>query len=159
MRSKRRCSLKSGCIPRRARTVYDALDTLDSSVDFDPRLRELVKLRASQLNGCPFCVDMHSRDARAAGEDERRLWGVAAWRHHPLFDERERAALALTEAMTPLVRGGVPDSVYDVFLRAYDDLGNFTDTPTQRAMSPIPGRSTLMTSEARRSFSQSDQLM
>jgi len=108
-------------IPKHARPVYDALDTLDASVDLDPRLRELVKLRASQLNGCPFCVDMHSRDARAAGEDERRLWGVAAWRNHPLFDERERAALALTEAMTPLVRGGVPDSVYDEAARFFDE--------------------------------------
>ena len=105
----------------RARPVYDALDALDASVDLDPRLRELVKLRASQLNGCPFCVDMHSRDARAAGEDERRLWGVAAWRHHPLFDERESAALALTEAMTPLARGGVPDSVYDEAARFFDE--------------------------------------
>jgi AhpD family alkylhydroperoxidase len=104
-----------------ARPVYDALETLDASVDFDPRLRELVKLRASQLNGCPFCVDLHSRDARAAGEDERKLWGVAAWRHHPLFDERECAALALTEAMTPLVRGGVPDSVYDEAARVFDE--------------------------------------
>lgn len=106
--------------------VYRALDALDASVDLDPQLRELVKLRASQVNGCSYCVDLHSRDARAAGEDERRIWGVAAWRHHPLFDERERAALALTEAMTRLAPGGVPDSVYDEAARVFDEreLGN-----------------------------------
>jgi AhpD family alkylhydroperoxidase len=106
--------------------VYRALTALDASVDLDPRLRELVKLRASQVNGCSYCVDLHSRDARAAGEDERRIWGVAAWRHHPLFDERERAALALTEAMTRLEPGGVPDSVYDETARVFDEreLGN-----------------------------------
>jgi AhpD family alkylhydroperoxidase len=101
--------------------VYRALRDLDASVDFDPRLRELVKLRASQLNGCAYCVDLHSRDARAWGEEERKIWGVAAWRHHPLFDDRERAALALTEAMTPLQRGGVPDEVYDAAARHFDD--------------------------------------
>ena len=102
--------------------VYRALRGLDESVDFDPRLRELVKLRASQLNGCAYCVDLHSRDARASGEEERKIWGVAAaWRHHPLFDDRERAALALTEAMTPLQRGGVPDEVYDAAARHFED--------------------------------------
>ena len=78
------------------------------------------------MNGCSYCVDLHSRDARAAGEDERRIWGVAGWRHHPLFDERERAAFALTEAMTRLAPDGVPDSVYDEAARVFDEreLGN-----------------------------------
>jgi AhpD family alkylhydroperoxidase len=107
--------------PSVGRNVYRALSGLDESVDFDPRLRELVKLRASQLNGCAYCVDLHSRDAREAGEDERRIWGVAAWRHHPLFNDRERAAFALTEAMTPLQRGGVPDEVYDEAARHFDE--------------------------------------
>jgi AhpD family alkylhydroperoxidase len=65
-------------------------------------LLELVKLRASQINGCGFCVDMHARDARKAGEDERRLYAVAAWRETPFFSPRERAALAWTEALTRL---------------------------------------------------------
>jgi AhpD family alkylhydroperoxidase len=107
--------------PSVGRDVYRALSGLAASVDFDPRLRELVKLRASQLNGCAYCVDLHSRDAREAGEDERRIWGVAAWRHHPLFNDRECAALALTEAMTPLQRGGVPDDVYDEAARHFNE--------------------------------------
>jgi alkylhydroperoxidase family enzyme len=65
------------------------------------------------LNGCAYCVDMHSRDALAAGEDSRRLFAVAAWREAPFFDERERAALALTDAVTRLGEHGVPDDVWD----------------------------------------------
>jgi AhpD family alkylhydroperoxidase len=104
-----------------ARESYRALAALDDSVDFDPALRELVKLRASQINGCAFCVDMHSRDALAGGEDERRVWAVAVWREAPFFDERERAALALTEAMTHLPDAGVPDEVYDEAARHFDE--------------------------------------
>ncbi|WP_438941467.1 carboxymuconolactone decarboxylase family protein [Micromonospora deserti] len=74
---------------------------------------ELVKLRASMLNGCAYCVDMHSRDALAAGESSRRLFAVAAWREAPFFDERERTALALTDAVTRLGEHGVPDEVWD----------------------------------------------
>lgn len=73
---------------------------------------ELVKLRASMLNGCAYCVDMHSRDALAAGESGRRLFAVAAWREAPFFDERERAALALTDAVTRLGEHGVPEDVW-----------------------------------------------
>ncbi|TDB73830.1 carboxymuconolactone decarboxylase family protein [Micromonospora sp. KC721] len=74
---------------------------------------ELVKLRASISNGCAFCVDMHSREALAAGESNRRLFAVAAWREAPFFDERERTALALTDAVTRLGEHGVPDDVWD----------------------------------------------
>jgi AhpD family alkylhydroperoxidase len=104
-----------------ARESYRALSALDDSVDFDRSLRELVKLRASQINGCAFCVDMHSRDALAGGEDERRVWAVAVWREAPFFDERERAALAMTEAMTRLPDAGVPDDVYDEAARHFDE--------------------------------------
>jgi AhpD family alkylhydroperoxidase len=104
-----------------ARESYRALNALDESVDFDPALRELVKLRASQLNGCAFCVDMHSRDALAGGENERRVWAVAVWREAPFFDERERAAFALTEAMTRLPEGGVPDDIYEEAARHFDE--------------------------------------
>src|ERR1700743_3125303 len=69
-------------------------------VDFDPRLRELVRVRASQLNGCAYCIDMHTKDARAVGESEQRLYGLSAWRDTPYFSGRERAALAFTEAVT-----------------------------------------------------------
>ena len=104
-----------------ARESYRALSALDDTVDLDPALRDLVKLRASQINGCAFCVDMHSRDALAGGEDERRVWAVAVWREAPFFDERERAALALTEAMTRLPDAGVPDDVYDEAARHFDE--------------------------------------
>jgi AhpD family alkylhydroperoxidase len=79
----------------------------------DRTLLELVKMRASVLNGCAFCVDMHSRAALAAGESERRLFAVSAWHDAPFFDERERAALALTDAVTRLPHGAVPDEVWD----------------------------------------------
>jgi AhpD family alkylhydroperoxidase len=79
----------------------------------DPKLIDLVKIRASQLNGCAFCLDMHTREARERGESERRLFVLAAWHETELFDERERAALALTEAMTKLADlRDVPDEVY-----------------------------------------------
>ncbi|KXK58375.1 alkylhydroperoxidase [Micromonospora rosaria] len=82
---------------------------------------ELVKLRASILNGCAFCVDMHSRDALAAGESSRRLFAVAAWHEAPFFDERERAALALTDALTRLGEHGVPDEVWDAATRVWSE--------------------------------------
>ena len=76
-------------------------------------LRELIKIRASQLNGCAFCLDMHHRDARAAGEDQRRLDVLSAWREAPeLYTARERAALTLTEAVTEIGRDGVSDDVW-----------------------------------------------
>jgi AhpD family alkylhydroperoxidase len=104
-----------------ARDAYRALAALDDLVDFDPPLRELVRLRASQINGCSFCVDMHSRDARAGGEDERRLWALSVWRETPFFTARERAALALTEALTRLGEGGVPDEVYADAAEHFDE--------------------------------------
>lgn len=75
-------------------------------------LIELVKLRASQINGCAYCVDMHTKDARAAGESEQRLYAVAVWHEAPFFSERERAALAWTEAVTEISRDHAPDDVY-----------------------------------------------
>ena len=81
-------------------------------VDFDPRLRELVRVRASQLNGCAYCIDMHTKDARAVGESEQRLYGLSAWRDTPYFSGRERAALAFTEAVTLMAGDHVPDAAY-----------------------------------------------
>ena len=80
---------------------------------FDPQLRELVRIRASQLNGCAYCIDMHTKDARAIGETEQRLYGLAAWAETPYFTARERAALAFTEAVTLLSADHVPASAYD----------------------------------------------
>jgi AhpD family alkylhydroperoxidase len=76
-------------------------------------LLELVKMRSSQINGCAYCLDMHSKDARAAGETEQRLFLLDAWRETSLYSERERAALAWTEAVTLVADGHVPDDVYD----------------------------------------------
>ena len=78
----------------------------------EPSLLELVKLRASQINGCAYCVDMHTKDARAQGETEQRLYAVVVWREAPFFTERERAALAWTEAVTLVSHDHVPDDVY-----------------------------------------------
>lgn len=79
----------------------------------EPGLLELVKTRASQLNGCAFCIDMHTKDARAAGETEQRLYALSAWRETPFFTDRERAALAWTEALTNIQQGHAPDELYD----------------------------------------------
>lgn len=113
-------------LAKAAPAIYRAVDALDAGVELDPTLRELVRIRASQLNGCSYCVDYHAADARAAGEGERRIWALTAWRKTPFFDERERAALALTEAMTPLRPGGVPDDVYEEAARRFTEreLGN-----------------------------------
>ena len=79
----------------------------------DRRLLDLVRMRASQLNGCAYCLDMHSKDARATGETEQRLYGLSAWRETPYYSARERAALEWTEALTLVAETHVPDDVYD----------------------------------------------
>lgn len=84
-------------------------------------LLELVRLRASQINGCAYCVDMHTKDARAAGESEQRLYAVSVWRDTPFFTERERAALAWTEAVTQLSESHVPDDVYQLARQQFDE--------------------------------------
>ncbi|MDH4568838.1 carboxymuconolactone decarboxylase family protein [Pseudomonas sp. BN414] len=89
-----------------------ALDAAVSKLPLEKPLLELVKLRASQLNGCAFCVDLHSSDARKRGETERRLYAVAVWRESPFFTPRERAALAWTEALTRLSETHAPDEDY-----------------------------------------------
>ena len=80
---------------------------------FDQRLLDLVRMRASQINGCAYCLDMHSKDARAAGETEQRLYGLDAWRETPYYSERERAALEWTEALTLVSETHAPDDVYE----------------------------------------------
>jgi AhpD family alkylhydroperoxidase len=100
-------------VARQAPAAYRAMAAFDQSIELDPALRELVKIRASQLNGCAYCIDMHTRAARKVGEGEQRLYALAAWRESPLFTPRERAALELTDAITKLGERGVPDAVYD----------------------------------------------
>ena len=82
-------------------------------VDFDHRLRELVRIRASQLNGCAYCIDMHTKDARAIGETEQRIYALPAWRETGFFTDRERAALAFTESVTRCSETHVPAEDYD----------------------------------------------
>jgi AhpD family alkylhydroperoxidase len=94
----------------------------------EPSLIELIKLRASYMNGCAYCVDMHSKDARVAGETEQRIYAVPVWRETPFFSDRERAALAFTEAVTAIGQAGVPDDVYDEAKRFFsqDELVKLT---------------------------------
>ncbi|MES2163189.1 MAG: carboxymuconolactone decarboxylase family protein [Pseudomonadota bacterium] len=90
-----------------------ALEVAVNKLGLEAPLLELVKLRASQINGCAFCIDMHTTDARKAGETDRRMHGVAAWRETPFFTEREQAALAWTEALTQLATSHAPDADYE----------------------------------------------
>ncbi|MEU2426255.1 carboxymuconolactone decarboxylase family protein [Streptomyces sp. NPDC007851] len=87
----------------------------------EPELLELVRIRASQLNGCAFCLDMHTKDARAQGETEQRIYALNAWRETPFFTEQERAALELTEAVTLVADGHVPDAVYARAAEVFDE--------------------------------------
>lgn len=87
----------------------------------EPELLELIRIRASQINGCAFCLDMHTKDARAAGETEQRVYALNAWRETPFFTGRERAALALTEAVTLVHDGQVPDAVYAEAAEVFDE--------------------------------------
>jgi AhpD family alkylhydroperoxidase len=87
----------------------------------EPSLLELVKTRASQLNGCAWCLDMHTKDARARGETEQRLYLLTAWREVPCYSDRERAALAWTEALTQIPEHGIPDELYAETRRHFDE--------------------------------------
>lgn len=102
-------------VDKHSEKSYNALYALEltlSESSIELPLRELVKLRASQLNGCAFCIDMHWKDARAGGETEQRLYGLSAWEEAPYYTERERAALRWCEALTYLHDGYVSDAVY-----------------------------------------------
>ena len=98
-----------------------ALDTAVRRSGLEHDLIELVKLRASQINGCAYCVDLHTTDARKHGESERRLHAVAVWRESPFFTERERAALAWTESLTLISETHAPDADYDLLGSQFDD--------------------------------------
>ncbi len=92
--------------------VLRKLESYVKNSSLEAGLLELVRLRASQINGCAFCIDMHTKDARTRGESEQRLYAVSAWREAPFYSERERAALAWTEAVTRVGETHVPDDVY-----------------------------------------------
>ncbi len=97
------------------------LDSYAKSSGLEPDLLELVKLRASQINGCAYCIDMHTKDARSHGESEQRLYAVSVWRETPFYGERERAALAWTESVTLISKDQVPDDVYGEARRYFSE--------------------------------------
>ncbi|OXM85832.1 carboxymuconolactone decarboxylase family protein [Paenibacillus rigui] len=100
------------------------LEQFMASTGIDKKLYELIKIRASQINGCAFCLDMHTRDTRKLGESEQRIYLLNAWREAPFYTEKERAVLALTEAVTLISEAGVPQEVYDN-VRAHVDEKEF----------------------------------
>ena len=105
-----------------AKPVVAAMARVEERIDLDPVLKELVKLRASQLNACAFCLDMHWADAKAAGETDVRLAQLAAHAESPWFDARERAVLALTDAVTLVSETAVPDDVWAAAAAHLDEI-------------------------------------
>jgi AhpD family alkylhydroperoxidase len=104
-----------------AKSAYAAMARAEERIELDPVLRELIKLRASQINGCAFCLDMHWTDAKAAGESDVRLAQMAAHAESPYFDAKERAVLALTDAVTLVAETHVPDAVWAAAAAHLDD--------------------------------------
>ncbi|MFS0838577.1 carboxymuconolactone decarboxylase family protein [Paenibacillus sp. 1P03SA] len=103
-------------------TAMLGLEQYLGSSSLDKSLKELIKIRASQLNGCAFCIDMHTKDARKHGETEQRIYALNAWRETPFFTPEERAVLALTEAVTLVAETHVPDDVYDEVRLYFDEV-------------------------------------
>ena len=118
--------------PRKAAPdAMKAISTLHAYVShcgLDHKLLELIKLRASQINGCAWCMDMHTKELRADGESEQRLYLLSAWRESPFYSDRERAALAWTEAVTLVAESHVPDEVYEEARKQFseEELANLT---------------------------------
>jgi AhpD family alkylhydroperoxidase len=98
-----------------------ALEVAVSRLGINPALQELLRLRASQVNGCAYCVDLHSGDARKKGETERRLYAVSVWRETPFFTPRERAALGWTEAITRIADTHAPDEAYEALRAEFNE--------------------------------------
>ena len=101
------------------RAMLELSSQVEGSVE--RRLFELVKIRASQINGCAYCLDMHTKDARVAGETEQRIYALNAWRETPFFSDRERAALEWTEAVTRVADTHVPDEIYERVKTQFDE--------------------------------------
>lgn len=122
-----------------------------ASSSIDLTLHELIKIRVSQLNGCAYCIDVHTRDARAHGEEEGRIYALSAWRESPAFTEAERAALELAEAMTLIAGRGVPLQTWELAGKHFDEqqvadivlavitINSFTRLAITTGM--VPGRS------------------
>jgi AhpD family alkylhydroperoxidase len=105
--------LDYGKVAPGAMKAMNALEQYVKASEIEPSLRELVKLRASQINGCAYCVDMHTKDARIKGETEQRLYALSVWKETPFYTERERAALLWTETLTLISETHVPDEVFE----------------------------------------------
>ena len=104
--------------------AYQAVAALQTYVDrsgLDAKLRDLIKIRVSQINGCAFCLAMHTRDARKTGETDERMHLLAAWREAPIYSARERAALAWVEAITLVTQGHVPDEVFEAVRKQFSE--------------------------------------
>lgn len=101
--------------------AFAELNRYISNCGLEHSLLELVKIRASQINGCAYCIDMHTKDARAQGETEQRLYALSAWEETPFFTDRERAALTWTEAVTLIGENNVPDEIYQSVKQYFTD--------------------------------------
>ncbi|WP_054025480.1 carboxymuconolactone decarboxylase family protein [Bacillus sp. FJAT-28004] len=103
--------------------AYKAMVGLEQylgTTSIDKQLQELIKIRASQINGCAYCINMHTKDARSLGETEQRIYALSAWRDTPYFTKEERAILALTESVTVITKEHVPDAVYEEAARYFE---------------------------------------
>jgi AhpD family alkylhydroperoxidase len=114
---------KRTVIMKETPAAYQAMTGLEkylSTTSIDKQLKELIKIRASQINGCAYCINMHTKDARAYGETEQRIYALSAWRDTTYFTPAERAVLALTESVTVITKEHVPDAVYDEVASYFD---------------------------------------
>ena len=109
-----------GAAPETIKAI-SAVEAVIVASGLEPLLIELVKIRASQINGCAYCIHMHTKDARAKGESEERLYLLNAWRESPLYTERERAALAWTEALTLIAETHAPDETYEELRKHFSE--------------------------------------
>lgn len=103
---------------------YKAMMALENYIEttkINPIHRELIKIRASQINGCAYCIDMHTKDARDLGETERRIYAISAWRESPLFSEKEKALFAATDEITNVADHGLSSEAYDNLLKHFDE--------------------------------------
>ncbi len=98
-----------------------ALENYIGKTKLNPLYREMIKIRASQINGCAYCIDMHTRDSRKLGESERRIYAISAWKESPLFNQEERALLAFTDEMAHISAKGISDETYNNLTKYFDD--------------------------------------
>jgi len=111
-------------VDKTSTTAYRAMLAVEKALaqcSLEKPLRELIKLRVSQINGCAYCIDMHWKDARMAGESEQRLYGLSAWRESPYYSQRERAGLLLAEELTRIADRPIPESIHEQVHQHFND--------------------------------------